>query len=159
VVSLSSIGSYIRKKALAAGLINMILNPLLVFLLNREINKVALPGILIDTIITSIVMTWLVAVFSAADVNRQLRAGNFKDENLPQPGPILSRLPKRGALLGIILSVCTVLIMGSLTVFLFSLLRIAELSVSELALFKILYTGPDAYVVSRLSIIRQLKIG
>jgi hypothetical protein len=96
VVSLSSIGSYIRKKALAAGLINMILNPLLVFLLNREINKVALPGILIDTIITSIVMTWLVAVFSAADVNRQLRAGNFKDENLPQPGPYYHGCRKEG---------------------------------------------------------------
>lgn len=156
MVGLSSIDSYIRKQALTAALINMVVNPLLIFLLNSNADSVALPGIVIDTIITSIVMTWLVTIFSAADVNRQLRTGHFKDENLPRPGPILSRLPKRGVLLGMILFVCTALILTTLTVYLFSLIGITELSVSRLALFKAVYTGPVAYITARLAIIRQL---
>ncbi|MPN60301.1 hypothetical protein SDC9_208029 [bioreactor metagenome] len=101
-------------------------------------------------------MTWLVTVFSAADVNRQLRAGHFKDENLPRPGPLMSRLPKQGILLGTALFICAVLIMVTLTVFVFSSFGITELSVHKLALFKVIYTGPVAYIVARLAIIRQL---
>lgn len=156
MVSLSSIDSYIHKQALIAALINMVVNPLLVFLINRNAESVALSGILVDTIITSIVMTWLVTVFSAADINRQLRTGRFKDENLPRPGPLLSRLPRRGILLGTVLFICAVLIMITLTVSVFSLLGITELSVDRLALFKVVYTGPVAYIVARLAIIRQL---
>jgi len=151
-----SIDSYIHKQALAAALINMAVNPLLAFLINRNVDTVALSGILVDTIITSIVMTWLVTVFSAADINRQLRAGRFKDENLPQPGLILSRLPRRGVLLGTVLFIFTVLIMVTLTVSMFSLFGITELSVDRLALFKAVYTGPIAYFVAVLAIIRQL---
>lgn len=134
----------------------MVVNPVLAFLINRNVESVALSGIIADTIITSIVMTWLVTVFSAADINRQLRAGRFKNENLPKPGPVLSRLPRKGTLLGAVLFICTVLIMVTLTVSLFSLLGITELSVGRLALFKVIYTGPVAYVVARLAIIRQL---
>lgn len=134
----------------------MVVNPVLAFLINRNVESVALSGIIADTIITSIVMTWLVTVFSAADINRQLRAGRFKNENLPKPGPVLSRLPRKGTLLGAVLFICTVLIMVTLTVSLFSLLDITELSVGRLALFKVIYTGPVAYVVARLAIIRQL---
>jgi hypothetical protein len=156
MVSLSLIYSYLHKQAMTAALINMVVNPLLVFLINRNVESVAFPGILVDTIITSIVMTWLVTVFSAADINRQLRAGRFKDENLPAPGPVLSRLPRRGALLGTVLFICAILVMVTLTVSVFSILGITELSVGRLALFKIVYTGPVAYVVARLAIIRQL---
>lgn len=156
MVSLSSIDLYIHKQALAAALINMVVNPILAFLINRNVESVALSGIIVDTIITSIVMTWLVTVFSAADINRQLRAGRFKNENLPNPGPVLSRLPRKGSLLGAVLFICTVLVMVTLTVSLFSLLDITELSVDRLALFKVIYTGPVAYVVARLAIIRQL---
>lgn len=134
----------------------MVVNPLLAFLINRNVDSVALSGILVDTIITSIVMTWLVTVFSAADINRQLRTGRFEDEDLPQPGPILSRLPRRGVLLGTVLFICVILIMVTLTVSIFSLFGIEELSVDRLALFKIIYTGPVAYIVARLAIIRQL---
>lgn len=156
MVSLSSIDSYIHKQALTAAVINMVVNPLLAFLINRNVESVALSGILVDTIITSIVMTWLVTVFSAADINRQLRAGRFKNEDLPRPGPVLSRLPRRGVLLGTVLFICTVLIMVTLTVSVFSLFGITELSVDKLALFKVIYTGPVAYIVARLAIIRQL---
>jgi len=156
MVNLSSIDSYIYKQALAAALINMVVNPLLAFLINRNVDTVTLSGIVVDTIITSIVMTWLVAVFSAADINRQLQAGLFKDENLPQPGPILSRLPRQGALLGMVLFICAVLIMVTLTVSMFLLFGITELSVNRLALFKLIYTGPVAYLVATLTITRQL---
>lgn len=134
----------------------MVVNPILAFLINRNVESVSLSGIIVDTIITSIVMTWLVTVFSAADINRQLRAGRFKNENLPKSGPILSQLPRKGRLLGTVLFICTVLLMVTLTVSLFSLLDITELSVYRLALFKVIYTGPVAYVVARLAIIRQL---
>jgi hypothetical protein len=156
MVSLISIDSYIHKQALAAALINMVVNPLLAFFINRNVNSVALSGIMIDTIITSIVMTWLVAVFSVTDINHQLRAGHFKDQNLPHPGPILSRLPRRGILLGTVLFIFTVLVMMTLTVSISSLFGITELSVERLALFKAIYTGPVAYTVVRLAIIRQL---
>lgn len=156
MVRLSPIDSYIRKQALTAALINMLVNPLLAFLLNRNVDSVALSVIVVDTIITSIVMIWLVTVFSAADINRQLRAGRFKDEDLPHPGPILSLLPRQGVLLGLVFFVCTALIMVTLTISLFSLLSITELSVSRLALFKMIYTGPLAYLAARLAIIRQL---
>jgi len=153
---MSSIDSYIHKQALSTALINMVVNPLLAFLINRNVDSVALPGILIDTIITSIVMTWLVTVFSTADINRQLRAGHFKNENLPHPGPILLRLPRQGILLGAVLFICTILIMVTLTISMFSLFGITELSVEKLALFKTIYTGPVAYAVAHLAIIRQL---
>jgi hypothetical protein len=136
----------------------MVVNPILAFLINRNVENVALSGIIVDTIITSIVMTWLVTVFSAADINRQLRAGRFKNEKLPTPGPALSRLPRKGTLLGAVLFICTVLVMVTLTVSLFSLLDITEFSVDRLALFKVIYTGPVAYVVARLAIIRQLGL-
>jgi hypothetical protein len=155
MVNLSSIDSYIHKQALAAALINMVVNPLLAFFINRNVDTVALSGIVVDTIITSIVMTWLVAVFSAADINRQLRAGRFKDENLPQPGPILSRLPRRGVLLGTVLFICAVLVMVTLTVSMFFLFDITELPVNRMALFKGIYTGLIAYAVASLAIIRQ----
>lgn len=155
MVNLSSIDSYIHKRALAAALINMVVNPLLAVLINRNVDTVALSGIVVDTIITSIVMTWLVAVFSVADINRQLRAGRFQDENLPQPGPILSRLPRRGVLLGTVLFICAVLVMMTLTVSMFFLFDITELSVNRMALFKGIYTGPVAYVVAVMAIIRQ----
>lgn len=134
----------------------MVVNPILAFLINRNVESVALSGIIVDTIITSIVMTWLVTVLSAADINRQLLAGRFENENLPKPGPLLSRLPRKGTLLGAVLFIFMVLVMVTLTVSLFSLLGITELSVDKLALFKVIYTGPVAYVVARLAIIRQL---
>ncbi|MDD2614571.1 MAG: hypothetical protein PHH67_07180 [Methanosarcina sp.] len=135
----------------------MVVNPILAFLINRNAESVSLSGIIVDTIITSIVMTWLVTVFSAADINRQLlRAGRFKNENLPKSGPVLSRLPRKGTLLGAALFICTVLVMVTLTVSVFYLFGITELSVDRLALFKLIYTGPVAYVVARLAIIRQL---
>lgn len=134
----------------------MVVNPILVFLINRNVKSVALSGIIVDTVITSMVMTWLVTVFSAADINRQLRADRFKNENLPKPGPVLSRLPRKGTLLGAVLFICTVLVMVTLTVSVFYLFGITELSVDRLALFKITYTGSVAYVVARLAIIRQL---
>lgn len=156
MVNLSLIDSYIHKQALTAALINMVVNPLLAFFINRNVDSIALSGIVIDTIITSIVMTWLVTVFSAADINRQLRAGNFKNENLLHPGPILSQLPRQGILLGTVLFIYTVLVIVTLAISLFSLLGITELSVDKFALFKVIYTGPTAYVVARLAIIRQL---
>ncbi len=156
MVNLSSIDSYIHKQALAAALINMVVNPLLAFYINRSVDSVALSGIIIDTIITSIVMTWLVTVFSAADINRQLHAGRFKNENLPHPGPVLSRLPRRGVLLGTVLFIFTVLIMMILTISISSLFGIKELSAEKLALFKLIYTGPVAYFVARMAILRQL---
>jgi hypothetical protein len=156
MVSLNLIDSYIHKQALAAALINMMVNPLLVFLINGDMDSIALSEIVVDTIITSIVMTWLVTVFSTADINRRLRAGHFKDENLPHPGFVLSRLPRRRVLLGTVLFICSVLIIMTLTVSMFSLFGITELSVDRLALFKVIYTGPVAYIVARLAIIRQL---
>lgn len=156
MVNLSSIDSYIHKQALVAALINMVINPLLAFYINRNVDSVALSGIIIDTIITSIVMTWLVTVFSAADINRQLHASRFKNENRPHPGPVLSRLPRRGVLLGTVLFIFTVLIMMILTISISSLFGIKELSAEKLALFKLIYTGPVAYFVARMAILRQL---
>ncbi|WP_292388056.1 hypothetical protein [Methanosarcina sp. UBA5] len=156
MVSLSSIDSYIQKQALAAALINMVVNPILAFVINRNVDSVALSGIIIDTIITSIVMTWLVTFFSAADINRKLRAGHFNNENLPHPGSIMSRLPRQGVLLGAVLFIFTVLIMMILTVSISSLFGITELSIERLALFKAIYTSSVAYFTARLAILRQL---
>ncbi len=156
MVSLSSIDSYIQKQALAAALINMVVNPILAFVINRNVDSVGLSGIIIDTIITSIVMTWLVTFFSAADINRKLRAGHFKNENLPHPGSIMSRLPRQGVLLGAVLFIFTVLIMMILTVSISSLFGITELSIERLALFKAIYTSSVAYFTARLAILRQL---
>lgn len=101
-------------------------------------------------------MVWLVSIFSAADVNHQIRAGHFKGDDLSQMGPILSRLPRRGELLGMVLFIFVALIMVNLTVLMFSLFGIKELSVVRLALYKAIYTGPIAYFISYLAIIRQL---
>lgn len=156
MVNLSSISSYIHKQALTAALVNMVVNPFLVFSINSSVESVALSGVIIDTIITSIVMTWLVTVFSVADINRQLRSSRFKNENLPSPGPMLSLLPRQGILLGTVLLIFTVLIMVILTVSISYLFDIKEFSVERLALFKMIYTGPAAYFVARVAILRQL---
>jgi hypothetical protein len=156
MMNLSSIDSYIHKQALATALITMMINSLLIFFNHRNVDIIDLPEIVIGTIITSVIMTWLVTIFSVAGVNRQLRAGHFKDDDLPQPGPILSRLPKQGVLLGIVLFVCAALIMGILTISLSFLFSITELSVNRFALFTAIYTIPITYIAARLAIIRQL---
>jgi hypothetical protein len=156
MVNLSSIDSYIHKQALATALITMMINSLLIFFNHRNVDIINLLEIVVGTIITSVIMTWLVTIFSVAGINHQLHAGHFKDEDLPQPGPILSRLLKQGVLLGIALFVCAALIMGVLTVSLSSLFKITELSVSRFVLFTAIYTFPVAYVAARLAIIRQL---
>ena len=98
-----------------------------------------------------------VTIFSTADINRQLRTGYFKYKNLLHRRiDTVVVAEARDYYLVRVLFICTVLIMMTLSVSMFFLFGIIELSVERLALFKVICTGSDTYSVAHLAILRQL---
>jgi hypothetical protein len=115
-----------------------------------------LTNILTDTLITSFLTTLIVTIVSTNSIKRELHAGHYKENEKLSPGPLLSRLPKNGVLLGLILFLCVALILVILTISLLYLFNITNLTRESLILLMIIYSGPVAFIVARLAIIRQL---
>jgi hypothetical protein len=149
--------AYILTQGVICAIINMVVNPSLAWLTNRTMEFVPLrEGIVVDTTITSLVLPLLVTLFTAAGVRRDLKTGRVKaPEGLPRAGNLLPHLPGNVWALGLTLGFGAVLVILPLTLGLFHLLGLPGLSFAGFALFKAIYTGMLAFLVTRWVILRQ----
>lgn len=158
-----SIKSYIRIQEIGPVIGNMIINPFLAWLGNREMEGMALFGdhsIIIDTAITSIVASLLVTLFASSGVHRDLKAGRIAiPEDIPRTKSILFRLPHSAWTLGLILGVGIAIVLVALTLAVFYLFSIPGLPFVWFLIIKAVYTGLLGFVVARWVILRQLAPG
>ena len=148
---------FIRKTGVTAGIFNLVLNPFFAWLGNMERADVPLGSIAVDTVITCVVMSLLVSLFTAADTRRALEAGSLGTAGLSlQAGSPLRRLPSRPWKLGLLLGLAFALAVTPCLLGFFALTGVGALSFPAFALLKAVYTPPVAYVVARWVILRRL---
>jgi hypothetical protein len=147
--------SYLRVQAIISALINMAVNPVITWLLNRGMQPVTLPSILIDMAITCLVMSTAIGLFVSLGARRAITTGSLAVDDKATGSGLLDRLPVRPALLGIVLGVGCATLLVPLTWVVFVQLRWSELAFWALILLKILYTGAAAFLVTRWVILRQ----
>ena len=69
--------SYLRVQAIISALINMVVNPVITWLLNRGMQPVTLPSILIDMAITCLIMSTAIALFVIPGARRAITTGSL----------------------------------------------------------------------------------
>jgi hypothetical protein len=157
-----SVSVYIRRQGINAAIINAVLNPVLAWLGNRKMEFTPLSGghsIVIDTAVTSVLLSLLVALFVTSGVHRDLKAGRVTATNgFSRKGRLLSRLPSQAWALGLMLGFGIAIVLASLTLAVFHLLDIPGIPFVEFAIIKAVYTGILAFVVTRWVIFRQLLL-
>jgi uncharacterized BrkB/YihY/UPF0761 family membrane protein len=115
-------------------------------------------SVVVDTAITSIVLSLLVALFTASGARKALKAGQFQvTGDSPRPGRLLSFLPRKAWALGLLLGLGAACVLTPLTFGLFHALGLSGLSFAGFALFKAGYTPLLGFVVTRWVILRQLS--
>ncbi|MGE4311594.1 hypothetical protein [Desulfovibrio sp.] len=149
--------NFIRKAGLMAGSCNIVLNSLFSWLGNMSRADVQQGSAAVDTVITSIIMSLLMALFISADTRRALKAGTIA---LPIPdlsaGRLLRRLPARPWKLGLLLGLGVALVLTSCMMGLFSLFGVTALSFFAFLSIKVVYSMLLGYAVARWVILRQL---
>jgi hypothetical protein len=138
----------------------MVLNPAFAWLGNREMAFTPLTGggsIIVDTAITSVIMSLVVTLFVASGTRREIAAGRISNSDGLSSGlGLLSWLPRQRWALGLIIGVGVALVVTPLTFILFSIMGVAGLSFVRFALFKAVWTPLVAFVVARWVVLRQL---
>jgi len=156
------VDSYIRTQGMTCAVINAVLNPVVAWVGNRQMDFMPLWGrnsIVVDTAVTSIVLSLLVALFVTSGVHRDLKAGRVKATNgFSRKECLLSRLPSRAWALGLMFGFGIAFVLIPLTLGLFHLIGLTGLSFAAFALFKAVYTGLLAFLVTRWVIFRQLLL-
>jgi hypothetical protein len=149
---------FIRNTGVTAGIFNFVLNPLFAWLGNMAMADVPLTGVAVDTAITCILMSFLVALFISAGTRRALEAGILEAAEHPRTrtGRLLRHLPDRPWKLGLVLGLVAAAVVTPCLVGLFSVFGVTSLSFFAFALLKAVYTPFLAYAVARLVILRQL---
>lgn len=153
---MAATAAYVRTQAVAAGVVNVVLNPVIEWVLNRA--KGFQPfwgsdGVAVNMAVTSVVLSVLVAVFAARGVHHELAAGRIT--RLPASQG-LSRLPSRAGWLGLFLGVGA----ASAAAVVFWLLNLAGLDGMPfwaLLVLKAGYCGALGYLVSRVTMLRLLR--
>ncbi|MGA9754101.1 MAG: hypothetical protein WBV23_03065 [Desulfobaccales bacterium] len=158
---MQSVDSYIRTQGINCAVINMVINPVVAWLGNRQMEFMPLSGgsgIVVDTAVTSIVLSLLVALFIASGVRQALHAGTLNTtDGSPRAGRLLTHLPRKAWALGLLLGLGVACVFTPLTFGLFYALGFSGLSFWGFALFKAIYTAPLGFVVTRWVILRQLS--
>jgi hypothetical protein len=155
-----AVSAFIRSQGIGAAVGNILLNPAFVWLGNRELAFTPLTGggsIIVDTAITSVIMSLVVTLFVASGTRREIEAGRIANADGFSSGwNLLSWLPREGWALGLTIGVVAALVLTPLTFILFSLLGVAGLPFVGFALFKAVWTPLVAIVVVRWVVLRQL---
>jgi hypothetical protein len=149
--------SYIQTQAASSAIINMIVNPAISWLGNREMQATPLTGVAMDMTITCLVMSTLIALFITLGLKRALKSGNIKADYASSPPGVLSRLPRSWWILGPMLGLGFAIVFVPLSLGLFTLFGISELPFWGLVILKILYPGAVAFAVTKWVILRQLQ--
>jgi hypothetical protein len=154
------VASYIRTQGVICALINVVLNPVVAWLSYRQMDFVPLWGrnsIIVDTAVTSVVLSLLVTLFATSGVCQALHTARVRATNgFPRTGGLLSHLPKQAWSLGLLLGLGIAGVLTPLTFGLFQAFGFSGLPLAGFALFKAMYTGPLGFVVTRWVILRQL---
>lgn len=161
-MSPQSVDAFIRTQGFSAAIINMVVNPAIDWLGNQKMQFVPLQGdscIIADTIITSLILSVLVALFSCAGIRGYLNAGGINASGgTSHIGKLISLLPKKAWVMGLVIGFCAILILLPVTIGLFHLLGISGLSFAGFTLFKAIYTGPLAFIATYCVMNRQLEL-
>ena len=154
------VASYIRAQGIACAVINMVLNPVVAWLGNRQMAFMPLLGgnsIVVDTAVTTIVLSLLVALFITSGVRRDLHAGHVSaTDGFPRAGRLLSHLPRQAWALGLLLGLGVACVLTPVTFGMFYALGFSGLPFAWFVMFKAIYTPLLGFVVTRWVILRQL---
>ena len=151
------LGSYILIQGTIAAVLNAIINPALAWLLNRKMEFVPLGDVAVDTAITCVVLSLLVALCVTAGVRREVIAGRLEStgEMAGREG-WLHHLPAKSWALGLVIGACAAAVLVLLVLAVFRLAGLPGLSFPGFAVLKIAYTGLMGYAVTRWVILRQV---
>lgn len=150
-------GAYIRTQGIVCAVINAVLNPALAWLGNRQMRFVPANNAVVDTAVTTVVLSLLVALCVTPGVRAALRSGSLVfDARVGAADRWMLRLPSRSWVLGLHLGLVSVCVVIPPMVVAFHMLAIAGLSFAAFALFKAVYTASLGYLATRWVIMRRL---
>lgn len=153
---------YIRSQGMACAVINAVLNPAIAWLGNRQMAFVPLFGensIVVDTAVTSIVLSLLVSLFVTPAVRREHRAGQITGSDaVSWEQRLLSHLPVQAWSVGLLLGIVAAVILTPLIFAAFRMAGSSGLPFAGFALLKAVYTPALGYLVTRLVILRQVML-
>ena len=154
------VASYIRTQGMICAVINVVLNPVVVWLMYRQLDFVPLWGrnsIVVDTALTSVILSLLVTLFTTGGLRRAMQTGRVTATGeFPRAGGLLSYLPKQAWPLGLLLGLAMACVLTPFTFGLFQAFSYSGLPLAWFALFKAMYTGPLGFALTRWVILRQL---
>ncbi len=130
--------TYLQSQATISAVINVIVNPTLSWLANRDMEPARLPSIAIDMSITCLVMSLAIAYLVGSAVERQVRSGALRGDAAPPGARLRSRLPRSWWGLGLSLGAGFALVLVPLSLLLFRSLGLSELPFSGVVVFKAL---------------------
>lgn len=148
---MATAAGYIRTQAAVAGLINFVVNPAIDWLSSRQ--RGAQPiwgadGLVVNFVITSLILSTLVGLFSALGARRLAGDGSAT------PRRWLRRLPRRGWLAGLVLGAGAAAVVIALFWALHAL-GVTTLTLVALMIVKALYCGVLGFLVARWVILRE----
>ena len=150
--------AYMLKQAAICSIINMIVNPLVSWLGNQAMSFTNLADILVDMAITSLVMSTLIAFFTVSGFSRDIKTGRIHADAEAAAAPKwLSFMHGSWWFMGILFGVGFAVVLVPVTYWLAASLGFQGLNFRQLVLFKIVYTGTEAFLVTRWVIQRQLQ--
>jgi hypothetical protein len=152
--------SYIHAQAVACAVINAVLNPAIAWLGNRRMAFVPLSGgnsFIVDTAVTSIVLSLLVSLFVTPAAHREFRAGRLTgSDTVFWESGVLAHLPSKAWSFGLLMGVVAAAVITPLMFGMFRVLGSAGLSFAGFVILKAVYTGALGFVVTRWVILRQM---
>src|SRR5262245_59565999 len=156
---MAGVATYVQVQATVAGLVNAVLNPLIEWLLNREEGFQPLwgsAGAVVKLVVTSIILSLLVALFAARGARHELSAGRRGCDGRPlREGRSLSRLPRRAWLLGLLLG-ATAAVVVIAVFWLLHLRGVSGLTLGQMLVVKAVYCGLLGFAVARWTMLRWL---
>ena len=148
--------SYVRVQATVAALVNVVVNPAIDWMSGRHKGPQPLwapDGLVGNFVVTSLILSVLVALFAGLGARREQRTGRF--EGRPAAPRWLARLTGRAWLLGLIFGVVAAGLAVTVS-WLLDTVGVSTVSLGWLMATKAVYCGVLGFVVARWVILRQL---
>ena len=160
VKTMQPLRSYIQAQGVACAVINAVLNPAIAWLGNRQMAFVPLSGdnsIIVDTAVTSIVLSLLVSLFVTPAAHREFRAGRLTGSaTVSWERGVLAHLPSNAWSFGLLMGVVAAAIITPLMFVTFRMLGSAGVSFAGFIVLKAVYTAALGFAVTRWTILRQM---
>jgi hypothetical protein len=151
---------YIHAQGVACAVINAVLNPAIAWLGNRRMAFVPLSGsnsIIVDTAVTSIVLSLLVSLFVTPAAHREFRAGRLTgSDTVFWESGVLAHLPSKAWSFGLLIGVVAAAVITPLMFGAFRVLGSTGLSFAGFVILKAVYTAALGSIVARWVILRQM---